>query len=144
LGAIEKKQNNQQEENVLEKQRALLSAGKIKKDIKRMAKRATAIKKPLARPIRDRVEREASYKRTQQDMNKWMPQIKHNREAETMDFVQDPMVSRNLPAIVGDEKQREKVKTQLENDIMNALKKQGLESEQKIKVFLIFLKKKGK
>ena len=124
LGAIEKNTASNQPS---------ISSGKIKKDIKRIAKRAAAVHKPLAKPVRDRIEREASYKKTQVDTNKWVPQIKHNREAECVDYVQEPVVEKSLTGIAA-ERAHVSNKTKLEKDIMEALKRQGMETEEKIKV----------
>ena len=71
-------------------------------------------------------------------MGKWIPQIKQNREAEFMDFTADIKVERNLNTIAAD-RPHSGFKSAFEERIMSALKKQGLESEQKIKVKVIYI-----
>ena len=128
-----------------------MSAGKVKRDIKRIARHAvkvrtnlqTQVQKPLAAPIRDRVERTRSYLKTQGEMTKWTAQIKQNREAECVDYTPDVRVAPNLPAMA---MTTLKTKTSsrepasqhgLEQDVMNALEKQGIGTEKEIKVAAI-------
>lgn len=82
------------------------------------------------------MERDVSYKKTQNDMNKWMPQIKHNKEAECMDFTEDVRIEKSLSSIVAD-RPHASLKNSLEEKVMSALRKQGLETEEKIKVALL-------
>eukprot|EP00826_Nyctotherus_ovalis_P042605 TRINITY_DN439_c0_g1_i3.p1 TRINITY_DN439_c0_g1~~TRINITY_DN439_c0_g1_i3.p1 ORF type:complete len:608 (+),score=217.54 TRINITY_DN439_c0_g1_i3:127-1950(+) len=121
LGAIEKNPT-----------KSTISSGKIKKDITRIIQKASKISKPLTKPVRDRVERDVSYKKTQNDMNRWMPQIKHNKEAECMDFTEDVRIEKSLNSIVAD-RPHASLKNSLEEKVMSVLRKQGLETEEKIK-----------
>src|SRR5579862_2016850 len=41
---------------------------------------------PLARPIKERLERQAAYEETKTEISKWQPIVKANREAEHLQF----------------------------------------------------------
>jgi len=66
-------------------------------------------------------------------MNKWIPQIKQNKEAECMDFSEDVRIEKSLTSIIA-QRPHTAIKSSLEEKVMLALKKQGLETEQNIKV----------
>ncbi len=89
------------------------------------------MQKPLAKPIRDRVEREVSYKKSQVEVAKWVPQIKQNREAECIDYTQEVPLENNLPSMAA---ARPGAQTKLQSEITTALRKQGIETETQIRV----------
>ena len=69
-------------------------------------------------------------------MGRWVPQIKQNREAECIDYTQEPTAEHNLPSMVTSHNEG-KVQSKLEKEIMAALQKQGIETESKIKVRVV-------
>jgi hypothetical protein len=66
-------------------------------------------------------------------MNKWIPQIKQNREVECMEYTKDIRIVKSLNNIIT-QRPHTAIKSSLEEKVMLALKKQGLETEEKIKV----------
>jgi U3 small nucleolar RNA-associated protein 14 len=91
------------------------------------------VQKPLAEPIRDRVERTQSYQRAQTDMGKWTGQIKQNREADCVDFTPDVNLVPNLSS-VATSRAGAAAQTPLEQEVQQALQKQGIGSDEQIKV----------
>jgi U3 small nucleolar RNA-associated protein 14 len=41
---------------------------------------------PLAKPIKERLERQAAYEETKREVSKWQPLVKANREADHLEF----------------------------------------------------------
>ena len=63
--------------------------GAARKTLERLEKKATPVEAPLPGPIRARQERRAGYESAKQDIGKWMPLVKANREAPTLHFKSD-------------------------------------------------------
>ena len=51
-----------------------------------MARQEGPLAAPLPGPIRERQERKAGYETTKEDITKWQPLVKANREAPTLEF----------------------------------------------------------
>lgn len=63
--------------------------GAARKTLERLEKKAAPVAAPLPGPIRERQTRKAGYDAAKEDVEKWMPIVKANREAPTVHFKAD-------------------------------------------------------
>ena len=54
------------------------------KGVEKLSKKAQPLEAPLAGPIQARAERRAAYEESKKDIKKWMPLVKSQREAPTL------------------------------------------------------------
>lgn len=58
--------------------------GSLRKRMQQLEKNAMPVEAPLPKVVKDRLERKAAYVHTKEDVTKWQPIIKKNREASTI------------------------------------------------------------
>jgi U3 small nucleolar RNA-associated protein 14 len=100
--------------------------GALKKRLERVEGGSGPVSAPLPRVIKERIERQAGYEHTKQDIARWQPLVKANREAPTIVFSDDNkgtvqqlstagMTAKFVPT------------TDLEKEISELLKESGVE-----------------
>ncbi|PRQ26398.1 putative small-subunit processome, Utp14 protein [Rosa chinensis] len=62
---------------------------KLKKRVRILDKKSTPIQAPLPKPVQQRLERNAAYDKSKEELRKWEPIVKRNREAPTIYFDDD-------------------------------------------------------
>eukprot|EP00897_Mesotaenium_endlicherianum_P003509 jgi/Mesen1/3186/ME000184S02248 len=66
--------------------------GALRKRMEQLQKRGGPVQAPLPKIIKERLERKAGYEKTSEDVTKWQPLVKKNREAATLFLDQRPQV----------------------------------------------------
>ena len=66
----------------------VINTNRLQKQIKELRKEAqvTALSAPLSGRKRLKIEREENYEIVKKQVGKWIPQVKHNREVDQLDF----------------------------------------------------------
>ncbi|KAK9945694.1 hypothetical protein M0R45_011193 [Rubus argutus] len=62
---------------------------KLRKSVRTLEKKSAPIQAPLPKPVQERLERNAAYDKSKEELRKWEPIIKRNREAPTIYFDDD-------------------------------------------------------
>lgn len=60
--------------------------GTIRKRMEQLQKRGAPLEAPLPKVIQERLNRKAGYEKTREDITKWQPTVKMNREAPSLVF----------------------------------------------------------
>lgn len=72
----------------------VINTNKLQKQLKQLRKevQATALTTPISGRKRLKIERDANYDIVKKQVNKWIPQVKHNRETDQLDFTTKDVV----------------------------------------------------
>lgn len=62
--------------------------GALRKRMQQLEKRGAPVHPPLPKAMQEKVERKVGYEKTRDEITKWQPQVKMNREARTLFFNQ--------------------------------------------------------
>ena len=128
LGVEEQSKNPKSIQN-----KHILQESKIKKGIKELSGKNVKMAINIGEASKKRMERTTNYSLANEEMNKWIPQIKQNREATYMEFKEE-FIPQNLSATsIGTSFQPI---SNMEKQINTSLIKQGLHTEDAIKVYI--------
>ncbi|EPS65570.1 hypothetical protein M569_09206 [Genlisea aurea] len=90
----------------------------LRKRLNQMEKKAVTTLKPLPKADQERLERKAAYQHTKNDISKWEPLVKRNREAPTLYFDEDSNIGYSF---IGDIAAEFEPRTEFEKSIASLI-----------------------
>ena len=119
----------------------MINTNRLEKQLKALRKevQTTALSVPMSGRKRLKIERDTNYEQVKKQVNKWIPQVKHNREAEYLDFTTVDVIGEgggvrlNSVNQIANNLKENQPQTALEKSITDELTKQGLRSEKDFK-----------
>ena len=92
--------------------------GSLRKRMEPLRKEKLAVSAPLPKVLQERVERQTGYEKSKEEVAKWVPLVKRNREAPSLAFnVREPAATTTVAALVG----KHKPMTDLEKEVASIL-----------------------
>ena len=119
----------------------VINTNRLQKQIKELRKEAqvTSLTAPLRGRKRLKIEREENYEIVKKQVGKWIPQVKHNREVDQLDFTTRDVIGEgggvrlNSVNQIASNLRENQASSKLEKQIQEELQKQGLHSEKDLK-----------
>ena len=119
----------------------VINTNRLQKQIKELRKegQVTALTAPMSGRKRLKIEREENYEIVKKQVGKWIPQVKHNREVDQLDFTTRDVIGEgggvrlNSVNQIASNLRENQASSKLEKQIQEELQKQGLHSEKDLK-----------
>jgi U3 small nucleolar RNA-associated protein 14 len=97
--------------------------GTLRKRMEPLQKEKLAISAPLPKVLQERVERKAGYEKSKEEVTKWQPLVKRNREAPSLAFNVRESVATTTVAALAD---KHKPVTDLEKEVASILEQSNM------------------
>ena len=92
--------------------------GTLRKRMEPLQKEKLAISAPLPKVLQERVERKVGYEKSKDEVTKWQPLVKRNREAPSLAFnIREPTATTTVAALAD----KHKPTTDLEKEVASIL-----------------------
>lgn len=97
--------------------------GTLRKRMKPLQKEESAISAPLPRVLQERVDRKIGYQKSKDEVTKWVPLVKQNREAPSLAFNEREAIPTSTVAALAD---KHKPVTDMEKEVAAILEQSNM------------------